>query len=104
MPVHVTLPLFAGPGHELEEGARVTGRQLRDLAGNLHERLLAAAEVVDQLAGAGWSSRVALYDVLLQHDGVETRDEAVRLLREAGVDPEKLMIVEEVEDEEIGMA
>jgi hypothetical protein len=98
MSVHITLPLFAGVGHELEEGAEVVGRQLRDLGTRLQERLVEAGDLVDRLRAEGWTCRVGLYDILLRHEKVETHDEAVRRLRAAGADPERLMIVEEVED------
>jgi hypothetical protein len=102
MGVVVSLPLFGNPGRELEEGAPVSGRQLRELARGLTERLEQAAGVLDRLAADGWSVRVALFDVLLSHPQVGTPEEAVRRLRAADVDPEALVIVADVEDEEAG--
>jgi hypothetical protein len=99
MGVTICLPLFGNPGHELEEGAPVKGAQLRELAADLTERLHKAADDLDRLTAAGWKTQLAMYDVLLLHDEVETREEAVARLRAAGVDPEDLMIVEDVEDE-----
>ncbi len=63
-----------------------------------------AAETLDRLAAEGWSARVALYDVLLARQGVETRDEATRQLTALGVNPEDLVIVEEIEEEDLGHA
>jgi hypothetical protein len=100
MPVTVSLPLFANPGHELEEGAAVKGQQVRDLADRLHERLGRAADTLDRLATAGWSSRLAMYEVLLLHPEVSTREEAVRGLQALGLDPEEFMIIEDVEEEQ----
>jgi hypothetical protein len=100
MGVTVCLPLFGSAGQELEEGAPVRGEQLRELAAGLGERLLGAAEVLDRLGAAGWSGRVALYDVILTCPGVETRAEAEKRLLELGANPEQFMIVEDVEDEE----
>jgi hypothetical protein len=101
MGVHVTLPLFAGPGHELEEGAVVTGRQLRDVAANLHDRLNEAADLVDRLGADGWAANVAQYDLLFGHPHVENEEQALRRLRELNIDPERFMIVEDVaEDDE----
>jgi hypothetical protein len=99
MGVTVCLPLFGDPGRELEAGAVVQGRHLRDLATDLHERLTKAAALVDKLAAGGWAARVALFDFILTHAAVATREDAAVRLRAVGVDPEDLMIVEDVEDE-----
>jgi hypothetical protein len=99
MAVYVCLPLFGSPAHELEEGVPVKGRQLRTLAGELTERLQRAADLLDRLEAAGWSSQLAAFDVVLTRPGVETREEAVRRLGEADLDPELFMIVEEVDDD-----
>jgi hypothetical protein len=98
--VTVSVPLFAEVGRELGEGTALQGRQLRDLSAELAARLLAAADVLDRLAADGWSARVALYDVLLSHPQVTTREQAEGRLRAQEVDPEKLLILEDVEDEE----
>ncbi len=101
MGVTVCLPLFAAAGQELEEGRALRGSQLRDLAAALNERLLAAADLLDRLAAAGWSSQVALYDVILSNSAVQTKADAERRLRELGADPEKFIIVEEVDEDEL---
>ncbi len=88
------------PGRELDEGSALQSRQLRDLAAELQARLVKAADMLDKLRGDGWSARVAMYDALLSAPGVETKDEAVRRLTALGIDPEELMIIEEVEEEE----
>ncbi len=100
MGVTVCLPLFGPPGRELDEGAALKGQQLRKLASELQERLSKAADHLDRLAAAGWSTRVAIYDVILTHSGVETKDEAVRLLGELGISTEELILIEDVEEEE----
>ena len=86
MGVTVCLPLFGNPGQELEEGSALKGQQLRDLAGQLHDRLGRAADTLDRLAAAGWSFRLAMYEVLLLHPDVSTREEVVRRLQALGLD------------------
>jgi hypothetical protein len=100
MAVNVCLPLFGNAGHELEEGASVSGQQLRTLADELQERLRKAADTLDKLVSAGWTAQTALYDVLLQHDQVQTRADAEQRLRDLGIDPAELMIFEEPEEDE----
>lgn len=104
MGVTVCLPLFGPPGRELEEGTTLTGRQLRQLATELQERLNKAADILEKLHAAGWSTRVAMYDVILTRPGVETQDEAVRRLGELGLAAEEFIIIEDVEDEDGGHA
>ncbi len=104
MAVVVSLPLFGPPGRELEEGALLQSRQLRDLATELHDRLLKVADTLDKLKADGWTAQVAMYDALLAVPGVETQDEAVRRLSALGINPDELMIIEEVEDEDLGHA
>ena len=100
MGVTICLPLFGNPGRELEEGAPVKGKRLRDLAAELSERLQKAADTLDRLTEAGWTSQVAMFDVLLHQKGIETKAEATRRLQALGVNPDDLMIIEDVEDEE----
>jgi hypothetical protein len=100
MGVTVCLPLFGEPGRELGEGEAIQGRQLRELGAALGERLNKAGEAVDKLALDGWACRVALFDVVLTHRGVETREEAERRLRALGLNPDELMIVEDVDEDE----
>lgn len=99
MTVHVCLPLFGDPGRELEEVAAVRGRDLRDLAARLQERLEAAADTVDRLLSAGWSARMGAYDVVLSRPDLRTESDATRTLREAGIDPAALIIFEEPDGE-----
>lgn len=100
MGVTIALPLFGNPGRELEEGATVHGRTLRELARNLGERLAHAADVLDRLAAEGWTTQAAQFDVLLHHSQVHDREEALRRLRALGIDPEGLVILEDVEEDE----
>jgi Mn-dependent DtxR family transcriptional regulator len=98
MGVVICLPLFGPPGRELEEGEAIQGPRLRRLAAELSDRLQRAADTLDRLAADGWGAKVAMYDVMLERAGVETPEEATRRLRELGVAPEELLIIEEVED------
>lgn len=100
MGVTVCLPLFGEPGRELEQGTSLSGKRLRELAAGLHERLDQAAATLDTLAAAGWSARVSMFDAILHHDGIETREDAEKSLRDLGVDPEGLIIIEDVDEEE----
>ena len=100
MSVTICLPLFGNAGHELEEGALLKGQELRDFAAALQERLLKAADALDRLAADGWSCRTAMYDAILLHPEVGTREEAVRRLQGLGLNPEELMIIEDVEEED----
>jgi hypothetical protein len=104
MAVVVCLPLFGPPGRELEEGAAIQGRRLRELSAELGERLQKAADTLDRLTEAGWTAHVAMYDLILTQPGVETQEEATRRLQSLGVAPEDLMIIEEVDDEDVGHA
>src|SRR5262245_24933246 len=97
MSVNVCLPLYGNPGRELE-GA-VGPRELRELAERLRQRLEQAAGVLEALYADGWSARVGEFDVMLTRPGVSTQEEAERRLRQAGVDPGKFLIFEEIEVE-----
>ncbi|SRR5581483_3405969 len=100
MGVTVCLPLFGPPGRELDEGSDIKGVQLRKLATELHERLDKAAEMLEKLHAAGWSARVAMYDVIVTRLGVETKADAERWLGELGLAAEEFLIIEDVEEEE----
>jgi len=100
MAVVICLPLFGPPGRELEDGGTINGPRLRELAAELNERLGRAADTLDRLTANGWTARVAMYDAIIAHSGVETPDEAARQLQALGIAPEDLLIFEEPEDEE----
>lgn len=100
MGVTICLPLFGPPGRELEEGLDIKGVQLRQLAAALQERLGKAADILEKLHAAGWSARVAMYDVILTRKGVETKEEAERRLRELNLAVDEFLIIEDVEEEE----
>jgi hypothetical protein len=105
MGVTVCLPLFGPPGRELEEGADVKGVQLRKLASDLHERLHKGAEILEKLHAAGWSARLAMYDVILTRPDIQTKADAERCLGTLGLAVEDFLIIEDVEeDEETGHA
>ena len=98
MSVNVCLPLYGNPGRELE--GTIRPRDLRELGERLRERLELAAATLEALANDGWSASVGEFDVMLTRPGVNTREEAERLLRRAGVDPEAFLIFEEFEEED----
>jgi len=100
MGVTVCLPLFGNPGQELEEGEAVRGPQLRELAVQLQERLAKAADILDKMTAIGWSSQLAMYDVILSHPHAKNRAEVVGQLQTLGIEPETMMIVEDVEQED----
>ncbi len=100
MAVVVSLPLFGSPDRELEEKAKVTGTDLRNLAKNLHERLDKAADLLDRLRAAGWSAQAASYDLMLSHPAVQSKDEAIQRLQGLNVDVEQLLIIDEIDEEE----
>jgi hypothetical protein len=100
MGVTVCIPLFAHAGKELDEGSAVTGKQLRDLAEDLDGRLKKAADIVDRLLGAGWSTQMATSDVLLSHQEVRSREDALQRLQALSIDPEELLIVEDFEEQQ----
>ncbi len=99
MSVTVCLPLFGEPGRELGEGAAVTPRHLRDLAVDLTARLETAAATLEKLTAAGWTTKATLFDVLVFHSLVRTREDAFARLKAADVDPEQLLVVEDVDEE-----
>jgi hypothetical protein len=100
MGVTVCLPLFGNPGHELEEGAAAKSQDLRTLGDALRDRLVQTADALDRLTADGWSGYYAMYDIILSHPQVHTREQAEERLRAAGIDPAQLLIVEDVEEEE----
>jgi hypothetical protein len=99
MGVAVSLPLFAEPGKELEDRGPITGKQLRNLGEELRDRLEKAAAILDNLLTAGWTAQTAANDVLLHHPEVQSQEEAIRRLRELGIDLEQCLIFKDVEDE-----
>src|SRR3954451_10766079 len=100
MGVTICMPLFGNPGREMEEGAKVQGKDLRTLADGLGDRLRSAADVLDKLTAEGWTARVAVFDLVLTHPKVDPALKAEQPLRPAGADPGQMIIVEDVEDEE----
>jgi hypothetical protein len=100
MGVTVCLPLFGDPGRELEQ--RASSADLRRLGDDLRQRLFGAADTLDKLAAGGWSAQVGLFDLILQHPQVASREQAEARLRALGIEPEELLIVEDVEEEEAG--
>jgi hypothetical protein len=100
MGVTVCLPLFGNPGHELEEGATAKSQELRTLADALRERLVLAADTLDKLTADGWAAEVAMFDLILSHPRVATKEQAEQRIRSLGTDPEPFLIIEDVEEEE----
>jgi hypothetical protein len=101
MGVTVCMPLFGNPGHELEEGAAVKGADLRTLGDELRERLAQAADILDRLAADGWKAEVAMFDLLLSHPLVASPQQAEQRLRAIAIDPDQMMILEDVEEEDV---
>jgi hypothetical protein len=99
MGVTICLPLFGNPGRELEEGARATSKDLRTLGDALRERLQQAADALDKLNADGWSAQVAMFDLILSHPQITTKEQAEERLRTAGIDPAQLIIIEDVQEE-----
>jgi hypothetical protein len=101
MGVTVCMPLFGNPGRELEEGTAIQGKELRQLADALAERLRQEADALDKLAADGWANKVAMFDLILTHRQVATREQAEARLRAVGIDPEQMLIVEDVAEDDV---
>jgi hypothetical protein len=99
MGVTVCLPLFGNPGHELEEGARARSQDLRALADALRDRLLQAAVTLDKLTADGWAAQVAMFDLIVSHPQISTKEGVEQRLRSLEIDPEPFLIIEDVEEE-----
>ena len=99
MSVNVCLPLFGTPAHEHEAEQAISGKQLGTLGEELRERLQRAADLLERMQSEGWSSQVAMYEIVLTRSGVESGAQAEQQIRAIGIDPCELMIIEEVEDE-----
>jgi hypothetical protein len=99
MGVTVCLPLFGNPGHELEEGAAAKGKDLRDLADALRDRLVQAAATLDKLTADGWAAQVAMFDLIVSHPQISTKEDVEQRLRSLEIDPEPFLIIEDVEEE-----
>jgi hypothetical protein len=100
MSVTVSLPLFGSPGQEIEPGAALQGRHLRTLATQLHDRLHKAADLLDRLRDGGWSTHLGENDILLHHPAVRTQEDALRELQAQGIDPQDVLIFEDVEEDD----
>jgi hypothetical protein len=99
MGVTVCLPLFGNPGHELEEGAAAKRKDLRDLADALRDRLIQAAATLDKLTADGWAAQVAMFDLIVSHPQISTKEGVEQRLRSLEIDHEPFLIIEDVEDE-----
>jgi hypothetical protein len=99
MGVTVCLPLFGNPGHELEEGAAAKGKDLRDLADALRDRLVQAAGTLDKLIADGWTAQVAMFDLIVSHPQMSTKEDVEQRLRSLEIDPELFLIIEDVGEE-----
>ncbi len=101
MSVSVSLPLFGTPGQELEEGTDLAGKRLRALSIDLQGRLDRAADILDKLEAAGREATTGVHDAILSHPGAQSEEDARRLLLEAEIDPEELIIFEDVMEDEV---
>jgi hypothetical protein len=95
--------LFGKPGQELDEGKAVTPDEIRALGQCLHERLNEAADIIDKLNRTGWESEMSLYDVILSHPYLRTEAEVESKLLELGIDPQKVCIMEDPDEDEYEM-
>jgi hypothetical protein len=67
--VTVSLHLFGKPAHELgDDGIAVSSQQVRDLAADLHKRLIAAADALAKLEADGWDAQMEVFGIVLCHD------------------------------------
>jgi hypothetical protein len=99
MSVFVTAWLFGKPEWELGRGA-VTPQELRELAGELRDRLQATADVVEKLTAADWVAQLILYDIHLAPPDLATKAEVEEQFRALGIDPATVSIEEEDDEED----
>jgi hypothetical protein len=85
MSVTLHLFLYGKRGGALDEGAVVTGQQLRDLGDALQAHLKTVGDAIDKLAADGWRAEVTLYEVALSHPEVASEGQARRRLEALGV-------------------
>ena len=100
MAVSIMLHLFGKPAWELNrEGEAVEASELRQLGGELHARLEAAADALERLTDKGWEAMLTLYDVTFCHPYIYTEADAREKIADLGLDPENFSYLE-YEDEE----
>jgi hypothetical protein len=104
MSVIVSVWLFGKPAWELGEGDGVTPEELRELAGELGDRLRATADIVEELARAGWQSHVGLYDLEFTHPEMDFKASVEAQFRALGIDLRRLSIAEVEDEEEVFVA
>ena len=82
-------------------GRRFSPVNCASWAVRLQERLEQAAVILEKFLTAGWTTQLAMYEVILLHKDVQTREEAIQILQGLGIDLRELMIVEEIEEDEV---
>jgi hypothetical protein len=102
--VEIEIPLFLRPEHMLSGPGPVKPKDLRELATQLHEDLMEAADILEKLQAGGCEANVMVYD--LQVDNApcfRTKAQAVAWLKRLGIDPDAVQIheYESEEDDEV---
>ena len=62
-------------------------------------RLMQAAETLDKLTADGWTAQVAMFDLIVSHPQMSTKDGVERRLRSLEIDPEPFLIIEDIEED-----
>ena len=99
MGVEVDLFLFGKPEWEMNM-EEVSASEIREKGEELRERLHRIAEIMEKLEGAGWErAGASLYSISFYKD--IAIEDAKEELRQLGIDPEEVGLMEIEEDEEI---
>jgi len=98
MGVEVDLFLFGKPEWEMNM-EEVSASEIREKGEELRERLNRIAEIMEKLEGAGWErAGASLYSISFYKD--IAIEDAKEELRQLGIDPEEVGLMEIEEDEE----
>ena len=99
MGVEVDLFLFGKPEWEMNM-EEVSASEIREKGEELRERLHRIAEIMEKLENAGWErAGASLYSISFYKD--IAIEDAKEELRQLGIDPEEVGLMEIEEDEEI---
>jgi len=99
MGVEVDLFLFGKPEWEMNI-EEVSASEIREKGEELRERLNRIAEIMEKLENAGWErAGASLYSISFYKD--IAIEDAKEELRQLGIDPEEVGLMEIEEDEEI---
>ena len=92
--------LFGKPAWEIENMEEVSASEIREKGEELRERLHRIAEIMEKLQNAGWErAGASLYSISFYKD--IAIEDAKEELRQLGIDPEEVGLMEIEEDEEI---